>query len=341
MARVLVTGGTGFIGAHCIMQLLAAGHDVRTTLRSERRRASVCALLAEGGVEPGERLSFAIADLERDDGWSDAVAGCTYVLHVASPLPHAIPRDEDELIKPAREGTLRVLRAARDGGVKRVVLTSSFYSIGYGQAPRNTPFDETDWTDIEGVGVQPYAKSKTLAERAAWRFVEAEGRGLELSVVNPVFVFGPVLGADYATSILMVKRLLDGSVPAAPRIWLGIVDVRDVADLHVRAMTDPAAAGERFLAVSGDSMKMIEVARVLKELGRSARRVPSFELPDWAVRMAALVDPSVAQLVPELGTRRSATSAKAMAMLGWSPRSSKEAILATAESLLRLGVVRG
>jgi len=179
------------------------------------------------------------------------VAGCDYVLHVASPFPPAAPEHEDELIVPAREGALRVLRAARDAGVKRVVLTSSFAAVGYGHAPRSTPFDETSWTDPDSDGVRAYVKSKTLAERAAWHFVADEGGGIELSVVNPVGILGPVLGPDYATSILMVQRLMDGAMPGCPELYFGIVDVRDVADLHVRTMTDPAAAGERFIAISG------------------------------------------------------------------------------------------
>src|SRR5215471_17128477 len=194
MSTALVTGGSGFIGCHCILQLLAAGYEVRTTVRNLKREADVRAMLKTGGAEPGERLSFVAADLEKDAGWAEAVTGCEYVLHVASPLPPKEPKHEDELIVPAREGSLRVLRAARDAGVKRVVLTSSFAAIGYGHAPQDAPFNETSWTDPNGHDVLPYAKSKTLAERAAWEFIAAEGRGLELSVVNPVGVFGPVLG---------------------------------------------------------------------------------------------------------------------------------------------------
>ncbi len=261
MSTVLVTGGSGFIGSHCILQLLAAGHQVRTTVRSQKREADVRAMLKEGGADPGDRLSFIAADLENDAGWSEAVAGCEYVLHVASPFPQNVPKNEDELIVPAREGALRVLRAARDAGVKRVVLTSSFAAIGYGQKPQNTPFDETNWTDPDGEDVRPYVKSKTLAERAAWDFIASEGGDLELSVVNPVGVFGPVLGPDYSTSILLVQRLMDGAMPGCPRLYFGIVDVRDVADLHIRAMTHPGAKGERFLAVAGDFMSMRDIAR--------------------------------------------------------------------------------
>src|ERR1700733_11924584 len=204
---ILVTGGSGFIGSHCILQLLAAGHQVRTTVRSLKREADVRAMLKQGGAEPGNRLSFIAADLENDAGWPETVAGCDYVLHVASPFPASVPKHEDELIVPAREGALRVLRASRGAGVKRVVLTSSFAAIGYGHPAQETPFDETSWTDPAGDDVRPYVKSKTVAERAAWDFIAREGGELELSVVNPVGVFGPVLGPDYSTSILLVQRL--------------------------------------------------------------------------------------------------------------------------------------
>jgi nucleoside-diphosphate-sugar epimerase len=341
MTTVLVTGGSGFVGSHCILQLLAAGHRVHTTVRSLNREADVRGMLKEGGAESGDRLAFFAADLESDAGWAEAVAGCEYVLHVASPFPQNVPKHEDELIVPAREGTLRVLRAARSAGVRRVVLTSSFAAIGYGHAPQTAPFDETSWTDPNGGDVSPYVKSKTLAERAAWDFVGREGGGLELTVVNPVGVFGPVLGPDYATSILLVQRLMDGALPGCPRLCFGVVDVRDVADLHLRAMTDPAAKGERFLGVAGDFMMVAEIAGVLKSrLGEAARRVPTRQLPNWLVRLASLWDPAVRQILPELGKVKNATGEKARRVLGWAPRSREEAIVSAAESLLRLGLLK-
>ncbi len=340
MSMVLVTGGSGFIGSHTILQLLAAGHDVRTTVRSARREADVRALVRAGGADPGDRLSFAVADLQNDAGWTDAVTGCEYVIHVASPFPSGVPKHEDELIVPAREGALRVLRASRDAGVKRVVLTSSFAAIGYGHPPQAAPFDETSWTNLDGDDASAYVKSKTIAERAAWEFIAHEG-GLELSVVNPVGVFGPVLGADYSTSILLVKRMMDGALPGCPRFWFGIVDVRDVADLHLRAMTAPQANGERFLAVAGDFMSVREIGLALKSrLGPAARRVPTRQLPDWLVRLAAIADPAVRQIIPELGKKKNATNAKACSVLGWTPRSREDALVATAESLVQLRLVR-
>jgi nucleoside-diphosphate-sugar epimerase len=298
-------------------------------------------MLKEGGAEPGDRLSFLAADLEIDAGWAEAVAGCDYVLHVASPLPPNVPKTEDELIVPAREGTIRVLRASRDAGVRRVVVTSSFAAIGYGHKERETPFTEADWTDPAGSDVMPYTKSKTLAEHAAWDFIANEGGALELSVVNPVGVFGPVLGPDYSASILMVQRLMDGAVPGCPRLYYGAVDVRDVADLHIRAMTHPGAKGERFLAVAGNFMSMLEMARVLKaRMGAAAKRVPSREVPNWLVRIAALRDPAVKLILPELAKVKNATNEKARRVLAWAPRSNEESIVASAESLVRLGLLK-
>jgi nucleoside-diphosphate-sugar epimerase len=341
MRVVLVTGGSGFIASYCILQLLAAGHRVRTTVRDLRREAEVRAMLAQGGAEPDDRPSFFAAELTRDAGWREAVAGCDYVLHVASPISEHVPKNADDMIVPARDGTLRVLRAARDAGVKRVVLTSSFTAIGYGHKPQRAPFDENTWTDPRGGDVLPYARSKTLAERAAWDFVAKEGGGLELSVVCPVLVLGPLLTADFSPSIALVQRLLEGAIPGCPRLYVGIVDVRDVADLHVRAMTDRAAKGERFLAVAGDFMSVRDISAVLKaRLGPAARRVPSRELPNWLLRMVGLVHPQVRQILPELGKVKNATGDKARRLLGWAPRPREDAIAATGESLLRLGLLK-
>ncbi len=341
MSTVLVTGGSGFIGVHTILQLLAAGHDVRTTVRHPDRNRDVLAMLRQGGAPSTEALSFFTADLTQDAGWRDAVDGCDHVLHVASPLVTYVPDDENELIIPAREGTLRVLRVARAAAVRRVVITSSMGAIAYGHPPQSAPFDETNWTNLDGLDVQPYVKSKTLAERAAWNFVAGEGSGLELSVINPAGVFGPALGPDFSGSIDIIKALLDGRMPAVPRIYFGLVDVRDVADLHLRAMTSPAAKGERFIAVAGETVSILEIAKVLRrELGRAARRVPRVQAPDWVVRLAARHNPMLRYALPMLGKIRRATSAKAQKVLGWTPRGNDEMIVVTAESLIRLGLVK-
>ncbi|CAN5161487.1 aldehyde reductase [soil metagenome] len=259
---------------------------------------------------------------------------------MASPFPAGPPAHEDELIAPAREGTLRVLRAARDAGVSRVVLTSSFAAIGYGVPVDGHVFDETDWSDPDSRDITAYSKSKTLAERAAWDFIAREGGALELAVVNPVVVFGPAWGIELSTSVEIVRRLLAGALPGLPRLTFGAVDVRDVADLHLRAMTDPAANGERFLAVAGDNVSLRGIAALLKQrLGPSAARVPTLQLPDWLVRLAGRLDRTAAMAVPELGKLRRLSNAKACRLLGWSPRSSDEAVLASAASLFALGLL--
>ncbi|MEO5685977.1 MAG: aldehyde reductase [Burkholderiaceae bacterium] len=338
---VLVSGGSGFIAMHCMLKLLGAGYRVRASMRSPKREAEVRATLKSAGTDAGDRLSFVVADLTADAGWAAAAGGCDYVLHVASPFPLNVPKHEDDLIVPAREGALRVLRASRDAGVKRVVQTSSFAAIGYGHPQLDRPFNEHDWSKPEGEGVTAYAKSKTLAERAAWSFMAREGGPMELSVVNPVGVFGPVLGADISTSIEIVKRMLDGALPAVPRITFGVVDARDVADLHLLAMTHPEAAGERFLALADEFVSIRDIGLILKRrMGDVARRVPTRELPDWLLRVVALVDGSVGQIVPELGKRKTAVNDKARRVLGWSPRSTEDAVVATAESLLALGLLK-
>ena len=335
-----MTGGSGFIGGHCILHLLAAGHNVRATVRNLQRETAVREMLRRAGSPTDNRLSFATADLEKAQGWSEAVAGCDYVLHVASPVPASAPAHEDDLIVPAREGALRVLRAARDGGVRRVVLTSSFAAIGYGHKQQTVPFNETNWTSLNS-DVSAYAKSKTFSERAAWDFIAAEGGDLELAVINPTAVFGPLLGSDYSSSILIVQRLMEHTIAGCPKLYFGIVDVRDVADLHLRAMTNPAAAGQRFLALADHFYSMRDIARVLKRrMGAAARKVPTLQLPNWMVRLAALRDPVLRQTLPELGKVKNASGEKARRLLGWSPRSSEESIVATAESLIRFGLLK-
>ncbi len=342
MARVLVTGGTGFLGAHCMVQLLTAGHEVRATVRDLARAADVNAMLRQGGAGAGaDHVTLLAADLNADAGWPEAVAGCDYVLHVAAPFPSRAPKDENDLIRPSRDGALRVLKAARDAGVRRVVLTSSFAAIGYGAKTRKTTFTESDWTDPEDPAVQPYQRSKTIAERAAWDFVAREGGTLELAVINPVGILGPVLGADYSTSIHLVKRMIDGDTPGCPDIWFGVVDARDVADLHLRAMSDPAARGERFLATAGHFLSVQEVAQVLKGgLGDAGRAVSTRRLPNWLLRAVSLADPEIRGMLPELGKRKDATAEKAQRLLGWTPRPPEEAIIATATSLAALHLLK-
>lgn len=340
MNKVLVTGGSGFIASHSILQLLQAGHQVRATVRSLKRESAVRSMLKQGGVEAGERLSFIETDLSADAGWEEAARGCDYVIHPASPTPATEFKHEDEAIKPAVEGVLRVLRASRAAGVKRVVLTSAFGAIGMGHAPRTAPFTEADWSNLTA-DVPAYQKSKTLSERAAWQFIATEGGGLELATVNPVGVLGPVLSGDYSHSIRTIHQMLNGEVPGCPKVSSCYVDVRDVADLHLRAMLSPAANGERFLATAGPSISMLDIARVLRgHFGDSAKRVPSREIPSWVLRLASLRNARVRAIVPHLGKFMNASGEKARRILGWQPRTNEAAIIATAESLFSLGLVK-
>ena len=319
MSKILVTGGSGFLGSHCIVAALAARHEVRTTLRSLDKEGEVRSVLSAAGADPKHEITCYAADLGKDEGWADAVAGCDYVLHTASPFPSVQPADPNDVIVPARDGALRVLRAASHAGVKRVVLTSSFAAVGYGPEPAGHVYTENDWTPVDGPN-QPYILSKAIAERAAWDFVRDSGTP-ELSVINPTGIFGPALGPQLSTSIQMIKGLLAGAFPAElPDMWFGVVDVRDVAELHLLAMTDPFAAGERFIAVGGEPLSLLWVATILLEhLGDRAVSVPTRSAP----------------VSPTANHRRS-SSDKARRLLGWTPRTSEEAIVASAESLIRL-----
>ncbi|MFD7881891.1 SDR family oxidoreductase [Streptomyces bauhiniae] len=337
--QVLVTGGSGFLAAHCIAQLLERGYRVRTTVRSHTKEKVVTDSVRAAGVGDLDRLSFAVADLTRDQGWAQAVDGCAYVLHVASPFPTAQPKDEDELIGPAREGTLRVLRAARASGVRRLVHTSSFGAVGYGHADDGRAFTEDDWSETSGPGVTAYIKSKTLAERAAWDFVKRDG-AMELAVVNPVGIFGPVLGPHLSGSLQLIQAMMDGKMPGIPDLSTAVVDVRDVADLHLRAMTAPEAAGQRFIAAAGHALPFSHIADTLRRrLGEGASKVPTRRLPSTVVRLGALVVPAIREMRTNLGVVRHVDAAKARTVLGWSPRSSEDTVTASGQSLLDRGLL--
>ncbi|MCW1384227.1 NAD-dependent epimerase/dehydratase family protein [Novosphingobium sp. KCTC 2891] len=339
-STVLVTGGSGYIAGFLIRQLLAAGWTVHTTVRSLSRENELRPQL--GGT--AGTLRFFAADLNDDAGWDDAAAGCSHVAHVASPFPLGIPKDADELVRPAREGALRALRAAKRAGAVRFVQTSSFAAVGYGHG-RNAysgshTFTERDWTNLEDPGLAPYIRSKTVAERTAREWVAAEGEGMEFVTVNPVAVLGPVASADISTSIEIVRQLLTGAIPALPDVGFGVVDVRDVADLHVRALTVPGLSGERFLA-SGPFLTFAEIAAVLKrELGHEARKVPTRRLPDWIVRTGALFSPSLKQIAGELGKVRAASSDHARHRVGWTMHPAEQTVVDTARSLIDRGIVK-
>jgi dihydroflavonol-4-reductase len=332
MATVLVSGGSGYLGGRCVVELLRRGYAARTTVRDLAKEGEVRERVGSQ-LDPGDRLTVLAADLTSDEGWAEAVAGCEYVLHVASPVPAAQPKDPDELIVPAREGTLRVLRAALDAGVRRVVVTSSVAAVRGSTSSASAPLTEADWTDPDHPKLSPYARSKTVAERAAWDLVRERGEEERLAVVNPGAILGPVLGGEHSTSLAMVERLLKG-MPGTPRIGFSVVDVRDVADLHILAMTSPEAGGERYIAVDR-FMWMGDVAAILRErLGPEAAKVPKRSIPDVLVRGMALFDPAARSVVGQLGQKVEVSSAKARA-LGWQPRPVEETIVDCARSLAR------
>ena len=334
--KVVVTGGSGYVGTHVIEQLLASGYSVVATVRSADAEARVRASLTQSDTS---RLSFVLAELTTDGGWDEALAGATYVIHTASPFPAAQPDDPDELIVPARDGALRVLRAAARAGVRRVVLTSSFAAVGYSRNNLDVPFTEDDWTDPSG-DQTPYVKSKTIAERAAWDYVAQPDVHVELSVINPVAIIGPVHGRDFASSIGMVLMLTSGMMPGNPKLSFGVVDVRDVADLHIRAMLHPAAAGKRFLAVSRSPVWVQEMALALHRLTPEfARKVPRRQLPSWLVRLAAKKQPALASFTSELGKAKLISNHQAVTLLDWHPRSVDESLEATVRSLAAVGVI--
>jgi nucleoside-diphosphate-sugar epimerase len=319
-----------------VHELLGKGYSVRTTVRDLSREEEV--RKAVGAPTGDGRLTFFAADLRGDDGWGEAVAGCEHVLHVASPFPPTQPKDPDELIVPAREGTLRVLRAALNADVKRIVLTSSVAAVGGSVARASTPLTEEDWTDLDNEKLSPYVRSKTVAERAAWDFVTEAGATERLAAINPGAILGPLQGKDASYSLEAIERLLKG-MPGVPRIGFSFVDVRDVADMHVRAMTSAEAGGQRFIAVA-EFLWMREVAEILRRrLGPAAAKVPSRGVPDLVVRAMGIFDPGVRSVVNQLGRQVEFSSARAKATLGWSPRAVEETVAETAESMVRLGVV--
>lgn len=332
--RVLVTGGSGYIAGYLIRALVAKGWQVNTTVRSLTREAEV-----RGWLDvPAESLRFFAADLENDAGWAEAMAGCTHVAHVASPFPAGAPSD-DELIVPAREGALRALRFAKAAGVGRVVLTSSVAAIAYGHKDVR-PYTEADWTDVTAPGVGAYIKSKTIAERAARDWMRDHGDGMEFVSVNPSAVLGPLLSDDFSTSIQFISRLMDGSVPGTPRLGFAVVDVRDLAELHVLALETPGIDGERFIA-AGKFYWMRDVAEILRTgLGRQARKVPRRGIPDFVVRLLAIFDPTIRQVTGEIGRLRAVDPAHTASRLGWWTRREQETILDTARSLLERGIVK-
>jgi len=342
MQQVLVTGGTGFVASHCILQLLQQGYQVKTTIRTPDKKNKVQDMLRTGGITDFQHIQFIVADLTSDSNWSLAVADCEYVLHVASPIFLRVPKDPDEMIRPAVDGTLRVLKAAREGGVKRVVMTSNFGAVGYSHKDTTTLITEQDYTDPNEKGLSAYNKSKVMAEMAAWQFIRTQGNGLEFCTVNPMGIFGPSLGPDLSSGFELLRNIMNGEMKAIPNMVLGIVDVRDVADLHIRAMTSAQANGERFLALAGGTMSLLQIAQFIKDkMPAVGVKISTKPLADWKVKIAALLGNQKAKAVaPLLGINRNASNQKAKTVLGWAPRSNETAVLAAAESLIKYGAIQ-
>ncbi|MFM0285220.1 NAD-dependent epimerase/dehydratase family protein [Paraburkholderia megapolitana] len=337
---VLVTGGSGYVGGWMIVGLLKRGFKVRTTVRDIAREASVRAAVTSQGVS-GDALTFCVADLSADKGWVDAVSGCDFVVHVASPMGEGEPKGTD-LLGPARDGTLRVLRASVAAGVKRVVVTSSLAAALTTRADKDEPeSNEAVWTDVNGKGVSDYARSKTLAERAAWEFIRQSNGATTLTTILPGMIMGPVMKRSISGSVGVVARLLAGKVPAVPDVGFNIVDVRDLVELHIEAMLAPQAAGQRFLA-SSDFLWLAEIARLLREnLGDDAAKVTSRRLPNLVLRIAALFQADARFMVPMIGRRPRFSTAQAAALLDWHPRPPSVAVLDCAKSLIHSGLVPG
>lgn len=338
---VVVTGGSGFIAIHIILQLLQRGFAVRATVRSQAKEAVIREMLTNGGITDFRDLDVVEADLASDTNWDRAMAGATYVIDVASPTPKLNFTHKEEMIRPAVDGVRRVLTTARDARVKRVVLTSAYGAVFAGHKNRTTPYTEDDWSDLNWKAIHPYQESKTRAELAAWDFIKNEGHGLEMAAINPVGVMGPVLSAKYSHSNVQVQQMLEGKVKAVPNVDSGYVDVRDVASLHILAMTTPAASGQRFLATTGETLSMLDLATILRHhFPAFASQLPTKTIPNALVKAAALTRPNLRMVASLLGLYAGTSNHKAVTLLDWHPRSAEDAIVATAQSMIDLGIVQ-
>ena len=340
---VLVTGGSGFIGSHCVIKLAAAGYNVRATVRDLSRTNKLNQVI-QNGLEKYEgqkdlSIDWRVANLMEDSGWEEAMQGCDYVLHVASPVAMQLPKNEDEMIRPAVDGTMRVLKAASKAGVKRVVITSSVASITYGTNKQGN-FNEDDWTDPSNKTTNVYAKSKTLAEKAAWEFIEKDSSGMELATILPSMVFGPILEEDFGVSVGAVIDMMNGKYPIVPDWDMGVVDVRDVASLEVLAMTKPEAAGKRFVC-SADNILMKDQNNYLIGLYPDlAKRIPTRVPPNWFIKFLSLFMPALKMTAESVGKVRKMDSSRARETLGWKPRTAKEAIKSAAESAYEFDLIK-
>ena len=339
---VLVTGASGFIATHCILKLASEGYKIQGTVRDPSRVAALEKILSTGLHKHYQTshldISWFQADLNIDDGWTEAAKGCDYVLHVASPVTFSI-HGEDELIATARNGTLRVLKAAEAAGVKRTIVTSSIAAISAGHHKEYNPFTEDIWSNVTNSNCSPYEKSKTFAERAAWDFLEKESTTMEVTTINPSLVFGPVLEKDIGESVGVLREMLEGKYPLAPNLNFAIVDVRDVAEMHFLAMTHKEAPGNRFICNS-ETFSVLEVSELIQKLYPEYRkRLPSRCAPNWLVKLGALFDPLLKLAVPMLDAASTYDHSKATNLLGWQPRSATEAIKGSTDSLIELGLI--
>lgn len=337
--RVLVTGASGFLAKHCIAGLIKRGFAVRGTLRRPEAASEVVAAVTRV-ADPAGQLDFATLDLTRDQGWDAALGGCRYLMHIASPFPLQVPKDPNELVGPAVGGTRRALTAAARNGIERAVLTSSTAAILAGHPDTGgRTYSEADWSNAKSSAITPYNLSKTLAERAAWDFIAQDKSGMRLAVVNPGLILGPPLDREIGSSVEMIRLFLVGKYPALPRLDFAVVDVRDVADMHIEALTAPKAAGERFICAD-ETLWLKDIGSILRSRFPAFRRkVPTRELPDFVVRLAALFDPTLKAAVPDLGKWKPVSNRKARDLLGFRFRSAEEAITATAQGLIDLGLV--
>ncbi|WP_299257050.1 aldehyde reductase [uncultured Aquimarina sp.] len=337
--KVLLTGVTGFLGSHTTIQLLNKGYEVIGTLRNMKRADEIKQVIAEK-TDNIDKLHFAEADLTNENIWGDLISEVQNVIHIASPFPRELPKNDDELIIPAKAGTINILKAASKHGIRRVVLTSSSGAIAYGKEKSNRKgvFDENNWTDTTNIeDSTPYFRSKTIAEKAAWDFIKKDTSGLELTTICPGAILGPILEKDFGTSANIVIKAMDGSSPAIPKIGFDMVDVRSVADLHIKAMETPEAAGERFVASAG-FLTFKEVASILKEKYPD-KKVPKLSLPDFIVRLFSNLDKTIKPILVDLGAERKVNNSKAIKLLDWQPISAKDAVLACAESAIKLSLV--
>jgi nucleoside-diphosphate-sugar epimerase len=325
---VLVTGGSGFLGLHIMLQLLQKGYHVRTTLRSLKNKDKIISTLKANGIKDLEKLSFAEAELTNDTHWAEAMQGCQYVLSVASPVFFDIPADENEAVRPAVEGVLRVLKFALQTGVKRVVMTSNFGAVGFSQTDKDRETTEADWTDQNLKGLSVYEKSKLLAERAAWDFMAKAGGDMEFATINPVAIFGPSLDGHISGSLKIITNMLDGTWKRVPPIPLNLVDVRDVAALHILAMEKQEAKGQRFIATANGKISMLEIAALIKKnRPEIAGKVSTSAIPTWLIKSASLFNQQAREGALFLRMNRKVSNAKAKEVLDWKPMATNETIV--------------